>query len=37
MNDIRKIGRSTQGVRLIRVDEGDHVASIARVLTSEEE
>jgi DNA gyrase subunit A len=29
--NIRRIGRSTQGVRLIRVDEGDHVANIARV------
>ena len=28
---IRRIGRSTQGVRLIRLDESDHVANIARV------
>jgi DNA gyrase subunit A len=30
--DIRRIGRSTQGVRLIRLEEGDRVASIARVV-----
>jgi DNA gyrase subunit A len=36
MKDIRRIGRSTQGVRLIRLDEGDHVASIARVVQEEE-
>ncbi len=34
---IRQIGRSTQGVRLIRLDENDHVASIARIVTQEEE
>ena len=37
IDDIRETGRSTQGVRLIRLDEGDHIASVARVLTSEEE
>jgi DNA gyrase subunit A len=31
MAAIRRIGRSTQGVRLIRLDESDHVANIARV------
>ncbi len=31
MANIRRIGRSTQGVRLIRLDEGDHVANVARV------
>jgi DNA gyrase subunit A len=34
--DIRRIGRSTQGVRLIRLDEGDQVANIARVAKREE-
>jgi DNA gyrase subunit A len=34
---IRRIGRSTQGVRLIRLDEGDQVASVARVVTREDE
>jgi DNA gyrase subunit A len=29
--DLRRIGRSTQGVRLIRLDPGDQVANIARV------
>ncbi len=36
MSDIRVIGRSTQGVRLIRLDEGDAVTAIARVLPDEE-
>jgi len=34
---IRSIGRSTQGVRLIRLDKGDQVASIARVVGRDEE
>jgi len=34
---IRQIGRSTQGVRLIRLDKGDQVASIARVVRRDEE
>jgi DNA gyrase subunit A len=37
MADIRRIGRSTQGVRLIRLDEGDHVANIARVAMEDRE
>jgi DNA gyrase subunit A len=37
VKNIRRIGRSTQGVRLIRLDTGDHVASIARVVEREEE
>jgi len=37
MADIRRIGRSTQGVRLIRLDEGDHVANVARVAMEEGE
>lgn len=31
VNDISVIGRSTQGVRLIRLAEGEHVATVARV------
>ena len=34
---IRQIGRSTQGVRLIRLDKKDQVASIARVVGRDEE
>ncbi|MGC1272680.1 MAG: DNA gyrase subunit A [Planctomycetaceae bacterium] len=30
-SDIRMVGRNTQGVRLIRLDEGDRVASLARI------
>ena len=37
MKAIRRIGRSTQGVRLIRLDAGDQVANIARVVQEEEE
>ncbi len=36
MLDIRVIGRATQGVRLIRLDEGDAVTAIARVLPDDE-
>jgi DNA gyrase subunit A len=35
--NIRRIGRSTQGVRLIRLTGKDQVASIARVVREEEE
>ncbi|MDP8213436.1 MAG: DNA gyrase subunit A [Candidatus Zapsychrus exili] len=35
--DIRQTGRSTQGVRLINLDEGDIVASVANVIAKEEE
>jgi DNA gyrase subunit A len=34
---IRRIGRSTQGVRLIRLEPNDHVASVARVVNQETE
>jgi DNA gyrase subunit A len=34
---IRRIGRSTQGVRLIRLDAGDHIAGVARVVKEEDE
>ena len=37
VNEIRSCGRSTMGVRLIRLDEGDRVASVAIVPQSEEE
>jgi DNA gyrase subunit A len=33
---IRTIGRATQGVRLIRIDEGDKIADIAKVVKGEE-
>jgi DNA gyrase subunit A len=36
LGDIRPIGRATQGVRLIRLEPGDAVASIARVIKQEE-
>ena len=35
--DVRVIGRATQGVRLIRLDEGDSIASIAKVVNEDEE
>jgi DNA gyrase subunit A len=37
MSDLREIGRATQGVRLIRVDEDDRVVAIARVVSEKEE
>ena len=36
-SDIRVAGRNTQGVRLIRLQEGDEVADIAPVIAEEEE
>jgi len=33
---IRTIGRNTQGVRLIRIDEGDKIADVARVVKSDD-
>ncbi len=36
MSDINVIGRATQGVRLIRLDEGDAVTAIARVMPEED-
>ena len=36
VQDIKVIGRNTQGVRLIRLDEEDHVADVARVVREEE-
>jgi DNA gyrase subunit A len=37
INDIRVIGRNTQGVRLIDLDEGERVVSLARLAEKEEE
>ncbi|HET7747635.1 MAG TPA: DNA gyrase C-terminal beta-propeller domain-containing protein, partial [Vicinamibacteria bacterium] len=35
--DISAIGRNTQGVRLIQLEEGDHLVSVARLAEREEE
>jgi DNA gyrase subunit A len=35
--DVRAIGRATQGVRLIGIDEGDQVVSVAKLAEREEE
>ena len=35
--DISAIGRNTQGVRLIQLDEGDHLISIARLAERDDE
>ena len=37
IKDIRVIGRNTQGVRLIDIDEGERVVSLARVAEKEDE
>ena len=34
-NEIREAGRSTQGVRLLRLDEGDRIAAAAAILEEE--
>jgi DNA gyrase/topoisomerase IV subunit A len=36
-NDVRSIGRATQGVRLIDVEGEDQVVSIARLVEKEED
>src|SRR5262249_22749536 len=36
-NDVRTIGRATQGVRLIDIEDGDKVVSIAKLVEKEEE
>ncbi len=36
VNNLRVMGRATQGVRLIRIKEGDSIASIAKVVHEEE-
>ena len=35
--DVRAIGRATQGVRLIEMEEGDQVVSVAKLLERDEE
>ncbi|HMD30792.1 MAG TPA: DNA gyrase subunit A [Candidatus Acidoferrales bacterium] len=35
-NEIREAGRSTQGVRLLRLDDDDHIAAAAGILEEEE-
>jgi DNA gyrase subunit A len=37
VKDIRSTGRSSQGVRLIKLEESDHVSSVALVISEEEE
>jgi DNA gyrase subunit A len=37
MNQLRTMGRATQGVRLISLKEGDEIASVAKIEHSEEE
>ena len=36
-NDVRAIGRATQGVRMIELEEGDQVVSIAKLVEKEED
>jgi DNA gyrase subunit A len=36
-DDIRTIGRATQGVRLIEIEDDDRVVSVARLAEKEEE
>ncbi|MEW6359921.1 MAG: DNA gyrase subunit A, partial [Planctomycetota bacterium] len=35
--DIRRIGRNTQGVRIVSLNEGDTVVAMARIITEEEQ
>jgi DNA gyrase subunit A len=37
IDEIRVIGRATQGVRLVNLDDGDEVMDVARVIADEEE
>ncbi len=37
VQDVRTIGRSTQGVRLIRIQKGDHLAAVAKLAEQDEE
>ena len=37
VKDIRVMGRNTQGVRVIRLNEGDKIADIAKVVPEEDE
>ena len=36
-NEIRIVGRNTQGVRIMNLSEGDRIASIATVVREEDE
>ena len=37
LSAVREIGRATQGVRLIRLDEGDRVMAVAKIVREEDE
>jgi DNA gyrase subunit A len=37
VREIRVVGRNTQGVRIMNLNEGDKIASIAQVAREEEE
>lgn len=37
MDELRVMGRATQGVRLIRVGEGDEISSVEKISRDEEE
>jgi DNA gyrase subunit A len=37
VRDLRVMGRNTQGVRLIRLNDEDYIADIARVISEDEE
>jgi DNA gyrase subunit A len=36
VEDLRVVGRATQGVRLINLREGDDIASVAKVISEED-
>ncbi|MCA8830261.1 DNA gyrase subunit A [Hymenobacter pini] len=37
MSELRSIGRATQGVRLLKISQGDEISSVAKVATEEKE
>ncbi|TAD99064.1 MAG: DNA gyrase subunit A [Bacteroidetes bacterium] len=37
ISDLRVLGRATQGVRIIRIQEGDEISSVARIIRDESE
>jgi DNA gyrase subunit A len=37
VDELRIMGRATQGVRLIKLDEGDEIASVAKIEVDESE
>jgi DNA gyrase subunit A len=37
LRELRAIGRATQGVRLMRVDDDDRVVAVAKIVTAEQE